>query len=336
MSTARPFAYNTGSTIDGTIQVGDLAVGFPTVGFSATGLEWWNGPDEELGYVIAKSVPDDSQPTPVPGVTASVGFFRTSGFNDNEFINYTNALLNSNYTAATDASSGLTSNGYWNSYTTLNSPVLSLDAGNPLSYPGTGTVWTDLVGGKTFTLYNNPLYGGGFGGFLGFLPALSQYAECSTSLPTLSNWTVGVWQFYDGTNSGTSPCIVSEVFPGTNGTINYIIGNGSDSSPNLQTGFYTGGWVLNSVGYVLTTGWHYIVGTYDGTSIKLYVDNALIDTQNTTTPSLSSNGGIVLMRRWDLGNYWGGLLAKVDIYNIALDSGEITSNWNSTKSRFGL
>jgi hypothetical protein len=336
MSTARPFAYNTGSTIAGTVQVGDLSVGFPTSGFSSTGLIWWNGPDEELGYVIAKSVPDNSQPTPVFGQTASVGFFRTSGFNDNEFINYTNALLNSNYTAATDASSGLTSNGYWNSYTTLNSPVLSLDAGNPLSYPGTGTVWTDLVGGKTFTLYNGPSYGGGFGGFLGFQPASSQYAECSTSLPTLSNWTVGVWQFYDGTNSGTSPCIVSEVYPGTNGTINYIVGNGSDSSPNLQTGFFTGGWVLNSVGYVLTTGWHYIVGTYDGTSIKLYVDNTLIDTQNTTTPSLSSNGGIVLMRRWDLGDYWGGLLAKVDIYNIALDSGEITSNWNSTKSRFGL
>ena len=34
--------------------------------------------------------------------------------------------------------------------------VLSLDAGNSASYPGTGTVWTDLVAGRTFDLYNGP------------------------------------------------------------------------------------------------------------------------------------------------------------------------------------
>ena len=43
MSTARPFAYNTGSAISGTTQIGLLAVGTPVSGF--TGMEWWNGPD---------------------------------------------------------------------------------------------------------------------------------------------------------------------------------------------------------------------------------------------------------------------------------------------------
>ena len=86
MSFARPFAFNTKTPIPGTIQVGNLAVGYPTLGFESTGLQWWNGPDEELGYVIAQPVPDNSQPTPVFGQTASVGFFRTNGFNDNEFV----------------------------------------------------------------------------------------------------------------------------------------------------------------------------------------------------------------------------------------------------------
>ena len=55
MSFARPFAYNPippNSLISGTTQVGDLAVGFPLTGFTNT-PQYWNGPDEDLGYVIA-------------------------------------------------------------------------------------------------------------------------------------------------------------------------------------------------------------------------------------------------------------------------------------------
>jgi hypothetical protein len=60
MATARPFAYNTGAGITGTVQVGALAVGTPTDGFATTGLEWWNGPDEDLGYVLFQVI--HSQP----------------------------------------------------------------------------------------------------------------------------------------------------------------------------------------------------------------------------------------------------------------------------------
>jgi len=65
MATARPFAYNTSGTIDGTTQVGDLSVGFPTSGFTNS-PQYWNGPDEELGYVIAFPVSGNTQPTQVP------------------------------------------------------------------------------------------------------------------------------------------------------------------------------------------------------------------------------------------------------------------------------
>ena len=62
MPTLRPFAYNPSQTpISGTIQIGDLAIGYPTAGFESTGLQWWNGPNEDLGYVIAKTA--SNQPT---------------------------------------------------------------------------------------------------------------------------------------------------------------------------------------------------------------------------------------------------------------------------------
>ena len=114
MSTSRPFAYNTGSTISGTIQVGSLAVGTPTTGFTGS-MEWWNGPDEDLGYVIALPVPDDSQPAP-DGRTASLAFNRSTGLTESSFVELTNYLFGQSFTTGNDASIWLTSNGYWNSW----------------------------------------------------------------------------------------------------------------------------------------------------------------------------------------------------------------------------
>jgi hypothetical protein len=67
MSTTRPFAYNTGPSIPGTTQVGDIAIGVDALDYSENpgGVKWWNGPDEDLGYVIAHPVSGNTQPTPL-------------------------------------------------------------------------------------------------------------------------------------------------------------------------------------------------------------------------------------------------------------------------------
>jgi hypothetical protein len=141
MSIARPFAYNTGSTINGTIQVGDLAVGTPTSGFSSTGLPWWNGPDEELGFIIAGPVPSNTQPTPISGVTASVQFWR-SAFTDSSFVDLAEYVTGQSFTGGSEASTYLTTNGYWNSYT-YNQVIVGLDTalGFNTGYSYDGLTW---------------------------------------------------------------------------------------------------------------------------------------------------------------------------------------------------
>lgn len=114
MSTTRPFAYNTGSQIDGTEQAGDLSIGFPTSGFLSTGLKWWNGPDEELGYVIARA--NNNGRPGADGNTAYLGFWRSSSLTDQSFIDLGNRVLSSNYTVANDLKAALISAGYWTSY----------------------------------------------------------------------------------------------------------------------------------------------------------------------------------------------------------------------------
>ena len=87
MSFARPFAYNTGSTISGTEQLGDLAIGVDDLDYTGGvgGVTWWNGPDEDLGYVIAIPVADGNQPVP-DGSFASIGFYRSTGKTEESFI----------------------------------------------------------------------------------------------------------------------------------------------------------------------------------------------------------------------------------------------------------
>ena len=46
--------------------------------------------------------------------------------------------------------------------------VLCLDAASKRSYPGTGTVWTDLKGGNNGTLTNGPTFDAGNGGSIVF------------------------------------------------------------------------------------------------------------------------------------------------------------------------
>jgi hypothetical protein len=122
MPTARPFAYNPGATgpIPGTEQIGDLAIGSPTEGFALTGLDWFNGPDEEPGYVIAQSVPDNSQPTPIDGVTASVGFFRSGEKTSQSFVNLSNIIASLSgggpFVSGAEAKEWLNDNGYWTSF----------------------------------------------------------------------------------------------------------------------------------------------------------------------------------------------------------------------------
>jgi|694.fasta_scaffold116622_3 hypothetical protein len=216
--------------------------------------------------------------------------------------------------------------------------LLHLDSGEPLSYPGTGTTWTDLVGGKEFTLRGSPEYVG----FLTF-NGTNQWADTPTSLPLLPTWTVEVWQYYTGTNTGDAPTIVSEAYlQGGSYGINYALGCSGFSPPNnanVAASFYNGNWYYTNTGYSITTpnAWYHIVGSFDGTNLKLYVNGGLGFTQEVIGQTLSSNeSGIRLMRRWDGAEYWGGGLMTVKIYDGAISDSQVASNFNNEKSRYGF
>ena len=120
MSISRPFAYNPSPNplISGTTQVGDIAIGVnPTLDYfgGAGGVQWWQGPDEELGYIVAKPIPPLTQPNPL-NIPAGVAFGR-SLFTEEAFILLAESLSSgTTFTSGNEASIWLSGNGYWNTW----------------------------------------------------------------------------------------------------------------------------------------------------------------------------------------------------------------------------
>ena len=124
MATITPVAYNTGSPIFGTTQVGDLAVGTSPQDYSTSpgGVLYWATPDKELGYVIAAVNNLGNQPNPLSISPASVGFYRSEMLTEESFIDlaeYITRFENNpqTFTGGTDAVTWLNNNGFWTSYT---------------------------------------------------------------------------------------------------------------------------------------------------------------------------------------------------------------------------
>ena len=118
MPTTRLFAYNVGSLILGTTQVGSIAISdSPSLNYSqgVGGVRWWNGPNEDLGYVITHTTPSGTQPNP-DNVPAYIGFWRSPLKTENSLITFTNNLFGTSHTTGDQCKTWLNANGYWTSW----------------------------------------------------------------------------------------------------------------------------------------------------------------------------------------------------------------------------
>jgi hypothetical protein len=218
--------------------------------------------------------------------------------------------------------------------------MLHVDAGNPASYPGSGSTWYDLTtSGLNVTLYSSPTYSSANGGYISFTPSSSQYGGTSGTYNggvALTRWTTEVWHYYTNVTVGNLSAIICSVYAGN---VNFALGSpvGGASGKNLAAAYFAGSWYYTSSTYALpSVGWYHIVGTYDGTNLKLYVNNVLTQTQASATTPGFGGGEIRLMRRWDTGDYWGGYLAIARVYKRALSADEVNTNYQVNKARFGL
>jgi hypothetical protein len=214
-------------------------------------------------------------------------------------------------------------------------PVMCLDAGSKLSYPGTGTTWTDLSGnGNNGTLTNGPTFDSANGGSLVF-NGTNQYATTGNSLiPTSSNpYSVNCWVY-----RSTVPLSYCELlsnwgssFSGNSFFLGFYGYSGID---NIR---FTDSWSNSGVSVSTQINkWFYLSGVSTVTNAYIYVNGQLAGTKGSGL-SHSSTLPVVIGRQGELsGEYFPGKITGISIYNRALSATEISTNFELLRGRYGI
>ena len=211
-------------------------------------------------------------------------------------------------------------------------PVLCLDAGSKLSYPGTGTTWTDLSGsGNNGTLTNGPTFDSANGGSLVF-DGVNDYVSTPLSLGGYTAFTLAAWiKTTTASKEVVSTYGVTNIFEfwiNPNKTISiYTYSGASTTYRASSTVVGTGSWV-------------YCVGTYNATTtLNMYINGVLDNGALTgTIPAFVNSGSsTVVIGNVNSGSfYFNGSISQVSIYNRALSATEISTNFELLRGRYGI
>jgi hypothetical protein len=202
--------------------------------------------------------------------------------------------------------------------------VLSLDAGNVLSYPGTGITWSDLTifNNDTFFSINNPTYSVSGGGSFQFGDTNEAFilSASANGFPLGdSQYTIETWINPDNLSQLTALVVYG------------TLGENSANAIGLSNSSIFVDWVNNNLSSptqsMIPGNWYYLSSTYNGTDRKIYLNGSLIASD---TPGVTHS--ITTGDTFTIGNFMGipftGKISIVKLHTKALSGSRL-------KTRFG-
>lgn len=217
--------------------------------------------------------------------------------------------------------------------------MLQLDAANTLSYPGSGTTWSDLSGnGKNYTLTNGPTYSSTNGGVIIFAGASSQYATSATTLfnsTTFNTYTMSIWVYPTG--AGNIVQVDGQQTPNSGYHYSAIE---ISAAGVIKFGQWTGAMTTIATSTQALNVWYNLVITYTGTTATAYVNGTSVGTATIGWSSPGANTFMALMStdttNMGTGGYVSGRIGVFMVYNRGLSATEVSQNFSALRGRYGI
>ncbi|PWH10020.1 hypothetical protein DEJ39_08460, partial [Bacteroidetes bacterium SCGC AAA795-G10] len=201
-----------------------------------------------------------------------------------------------------------------------NGLVLHLDARDTNSYSGSGNTWNDLsennynatISGATFNSSGKYFYFDGSNDYINTNKTASQFGIYNT------NYTMEAVFRVPNTSRGDNMVFgTNQTSPGRG------LHNGTRNSK-----FYFGHYSqdIASGDIVSTNTWYHVTWTYSGSTMRIYRNASQVASGNKSRFTGTTN---IWIGNWgNSGRYFMGDIVYVKIYNRALSSQEITTNYN--------
>jgi hypothetical protein len=205
--------------------------------------------------------------------------------------------------------------------------VLSLDAANPRSYPGTGTAWNDLSGNARNATINGTV---SFTTNYFSISGDSTYISLSNSglVPRTNDFTYSCWVYFNSTDS-----------------LDTIFENGSWTD-TLLFRFETSVFTVYAEGALRgTITWTPVIGSWlnivlrrSSNTVSCYINNVLTGTPFSMNLDIDlANPNLWFMRSQHTAGQWtNGRISTFSIYNSAISDAGIEQNFNALRGRYGV
>ena len=229
-----------------------------------------------------------------------------------------------------------------------NGLVLNLDASKSNSYPGTGTLWSDLSSnGNNGTLVNSPTFNSANGGGIVFDGTDDYVSISDTTILRPTVFTLDAWiKPTSFTNLNSTVITKPYNMNGSSWFPSYMI-RINNYGTILQCSTNNGTYCPLNVNYSFSTGTIYnIVYTYDSTTgiAITYLNGSQVGSTTfgignilfSSYPVLiGSSGGYVITGGIADEGFLGSIY-NVKTYNRSISLTEVLQNYNATKGRYGL
>ena len=212
------------------------------------------------------------------------------------------------------------------------------------SYSGSGTALEDLSSaGEDFTVTNATM-SAGFGGYYMDCDGSGDYADSDSSIATTTgnDITIEVWVRSESTSQAQYADIMdanhATAVSGSTGE-GWAIQMRSTNQNSFYFVYYDGStYQSNSDGELFTLtsdAWTHIMIVKNGTGIQVYKDAVAGNSWTAGSATLANPNQKIRLAGWLAGGRdFNGSLAQVRLYSAALSSGEVTSNYDATKTPY--